>query len=337
MALATMKWYLLLLLLYNSLCLIGAQSSDTDSGVVCLMESSAGLCDNREDNTTLNLCQYGFSFETNIYRELEIEGGKRNITRVRTWGIGTACKGTNTDAGTDPHWEATELMFTDATATSNICMFLSINGQYVEGTCGFEGDGFINECYCTAQNSPTPIISDVYLTYDQQVAAFDLYEHENNQVGLFFSSDYYQPADGYTYTGRWGMIMYAIQLTYSAACGNLVIEGSEQCDSEEGCGDDCRILPGYSCDSLGTTCTLCASNEYGIGGECVECVVNSVGSTDRSTCECIDNFYMNYWGECMPVHGDGVVVGTEQCDSQAGIRNIDTMDDMDWTGNTQKH
>ncbi|MFZ9888838.1 MAG: DUF4215 domain-containing protein, partial [Myxococcota bacterium] len=146
--------------------------------------------------------------------------------------------------------------------------------------------------------------------------------------------------------------------------GQLV--GDEECDdgnelSEDGCSADGYIEPGYDCDVVGAPCENdledgiinaaegeqcddkntvsydgCTNGQIDIGYVCVGgCIAGDADSSDNNYCDTTESActQINGWtctgaAACSPTYGDGVVVGTEQCDTGSNDASTGCLDGL---------
>jgi len=244
------------------------------------MEVSPGLC-----ATTLsasNVCNYGQTNDVNAFKQIAVSGGKRTISRFRSWSYGSICPGLyNAYQDTvDP----TVRYWSDSGQTTTPCIYLAINGISQSGTCSYETSGQKLECACAVTGIPFPWINDITLTSTQQTSALNAYLSTSNDVGVYLKSAYYHVVSGQSgsasdpniWNAIWRMNVIQIQLTYASGCGNGILETGESCDNGNNAGcTNCQFAPGYSCTSgsvlTGVTITgtagqfSCASTSLAVG------------------------------------------------------------------------
>eukprot|EP01124_Arcella_intermedia_P036419 TRINITY_DN9532_c0_g1_i10.p1 TRINITY_DN9532_c0_g1~~TRINITY_DN9532_c0_g1_i10.p1 ORF type:complete len:1497 (-),score=299.56 TRINITY_DN9532_c0_g1_i10:46-4536(-) len=98
-----------------------------------------------------------------------------------------------------------------------------------------------------------------------------------------------------------------------AFCGDGIVAGKEECDSGDGCLSNCTCETGYTsanayyCQDI-DECAI-------LPPLCNQLCNNTVGSY---SCHCQSGYVMNSNQICEARCGDGIVVGTEECDSGEG-------------------
>jgi cysteine-rich repeat protein len=112
--------------------------------------------------------------------------------------------------------------------------------------------------------------------------------------------------------------------TCTPICGDFVTKGNEQCDGFTGCDSNCKALPGWTCikTQFGPQCLQpgtencqlrapnsnpCDDQNRVFGDGCYDCKTESGFVCNNANVPSI----------CSPVCGDGIIVGTEECDNNA--------------------
>lgn len=117
------------------------------------------------------------------------------------------------------------------------------------------------------------------------------------------------------------VIPMTIHLAEQSVCGDgHVDDSSEECDDEntdygDGCSDECRVEPGYSCAGEPSVCTLTCGNGVVDGSDACD----DGGVQDGDGCSSVCRVEPGYScaGEpsvCVTSCGDGIPAGQEECD-----------------------
>lgn len=125
-----------------------------------------------------------------------------------------------------------------------------------------------------------------------------------------------------------------LEIGLAPRCGNGIVQSEEQCDdgnrdAGDGCADDCLIEPRFVCFTTergGSLCVyagVCGDGQLEFGEACDD--GNRTGGDGCSaSCQVEAHYACPYPGSaCVqgPSCGDGLVMGLEQCDADAGCRN----------------
>ncbi|MFO0746431.1 MAG: hypothetical protein U1F43_12255 [Myxococcota bacterium] len=170
-------------------------------------------------------------------------------------------------------------------AGSQVCAFVDVTAELEQGgwdqvylrfSDGASATGPTFQDFCLAGNGagvcdtnlspgceavPT-VITDTAGTYCYQPTP----GATNVTVSVYVKTQdgQYQCGDCGDQLGSPGVTVHTLEVTGctgfpTGACGNGILEGSEQCDdhndlAHDGCAADCRLEPGAICDAAGTTC-----------------------------------------------------------------------------------
>jgi len=289
---------------------VGGTTYPDCTSSLCITGADSGLC---STTPTLNHCTYYvYTYDSNIARELSVPGVKRSIARFTLEAWGTPCPPTVTCTG-----ESGATITTGATGAG---IYLSVNGQVVSGTSSHPVN-VVLACSCSTDSAVILMSRDITLTSSQITEAYGYHVWGANTVGVYYRSSY--TFCSVTHTLRWRMFKVVVKVYYSNTCGNSIRDSGENCDVNDGigCTTSCTFINGYGCDSNGLRCYLCSSSQYGSNGVCSSCPVNSVATSDRTSCTCSSGWQMTgsapSWS-CIPILNDNKVVGTEQCDNSGG-------------------
>ncbi|MFS8068731.1 MAG: DUF4215 domain-containing protein, partial [Byssovorax sp.] len=96
---------------------------------------------------------------------------------------------------------------------------------------------------------------------------------------------------------------YSLQATVTAACGNGVKEGSEQCDGGATCQADCFVIPACG-DGIKSVGEACEDGNTADGDGCTSTCQVQTGYTCNAATPSV----------CTTICGDGLKLGAEACD-----------------------
>ncbi|MEO5729012.1 MAG: DVUA0089 family protein, partial [Byssovorax sp.] len=96
---------------------------------------------------------------------------------------------------------------------------------------------------------------------------------------------------------------YSLQTTVTAACGNGVKEGSEQCDGGAACQADCMLIPVCG-DGVKSAGEACEDGNTADGDGCTSTCQVQTGYTCNAATPSV----------CTAICGDGLKLGAETCD-----------------------
>jgi cysteine-rich repeat protein len=113
---------------------------------------------------------------------------------------------------------------------------------------------------------------------------------------------------------------YQIQFTFTALCGNGILEGTETCDdgnltAGDGCGNNCRVEQAWQCTGTPSVCTFTCGN--GVVNATEQCDDGNINPSDgcNGTCN-VEAGYIcaGMPSVCVLTCGNGALDGTDQCD-----------------------
>lgn len=212
----------------------------------------------------------------------------------------------------------------------SVYLQITINGAAVPGLRVNIYEDFASEgsdCACHSDYYPSTSFGFPGLTLEQQDFIYDNLLSEGNVVGFQNVADYYSDFQTNSVAGAtFWVAKFEVYIEWTQECGNGRLEGEEACDDPDGCTWDCAsFVAGYGCTD-GVDCEVCASDQYGTGGECLHCPENAVPTADSTSCVCTTG-YESADDTCVEIHGDGLVVGNEQCDSGSNAGCVDGLVD----------